>query len=57
MSLSDPIDVYPELAKKDLDVGITDDLSATTVTGILSLIPGHIDHFVHNGYYSVGRNA
>src|ERR1700722_18714815 len=40
MSLNDPIDVHLELAKKDLDVGITDDLSAMTVTGILSLIPG-----------------
>ena len=40
MSLNDPIDVHLELAKKDLDVGITDDLSAMTMTGILSLIPG-----------------
>jgi hypothetical protein len=40
MSLNDPIDVHLELAKKDLDGGITDDLSAMTVAGILSLIPG-----------------
>jgi hypothetical protein len=40
MSLNDPIDVHLELAKRGLDVGITDDLSAMTVTGILSLIPG-----------------
>lgn len=40
MNLNDPIDVHLELAKKDLDVGITDDLSAMSVTGILSLIPG-----------------
>ena len=40
MSLNDPIDVNLELAKKDLDAGITGDLSAMTVAGILSLIPG-----------------
>jgi hypothetical protein len=40
MSLNDPIDVHLELARKGLDVGITDDLSAMTVAGILSLIPG-----------------
>ncbi len=32
MSLNDPIDVHRfTLAKEDLDVGITDDLSAMTV--------------------------
>jgi hypothetical protein len=40
MSLNNPIDVHLELAKKDLDVGITDDLSEMTVTRILSLLPG-----------------
>jgi|ERR1035438_2934780 hypothetical protein len=40
MSLNDPIDAHLELAKKGLDVGITNDLSAMTVAGILSLIPG-----------------
>lgn len=40
MSLSDPIDIHLELAKKDLDIGTTDELSAMTVSGILSLIPG-----------------
>jgi hypothetical protein len=40
MSLNDPIDVHLELAKNDLDGGTTDDLSAMSVAGILSLIPG-----------------
>lgn len=40
MSLNDPIDVHLEHAKKDLDGCITGDLSAMTVAGILSLIPG-----------------
>ena len=40
MSVNDPIDVHLELAKKDLEVGTTDELSAMTVSGILSLIPG-----------------
>lgn len=40
MTLNNPIDAHLELAKRDLDGGITDDLSAMTVAGILSLIPG-----------------
>jgi hypothetical protein len=40
MTLNDPIDVHLEFAKNDLDAGTTDDLSAMTVAGILSLIPG-----------------
>jgi len=40
MSLNDAIDLHLELAKKDLNSGITGDLSAMTVAGILSLVPG-----------------
>jgi len=40
MTLTDPIDVYLELAKKDLGSGITDALAGMTVAGVLSLIPG-----------------
>jgi hypothetical protein len=40
MSLNDPIDAHLEFAKKNVDAGIADDLSAMTVAGILSLIPG-----------------
>ncbi len=40
MSLTDPIDVHLELARKNLERGITDDLAGTTVASVLSLIPG-----------------
>jgi len=40
MSLTDPIDAHLELAKKDLDASITDNLAGVTVAGVLSLIPG-----------------
>ena len=39
MTLNDPIDAHLELAKKNVDAGIADDLSAMTVAGILSLSP------------------
>lgn len=40
MSLTDPIDVHLELAKKDSDSGITNAFAGMTVAGVLSLIPG-----------------
>ena len=40
MSLNDPIDVHLELAKKNLETGISNDLAGMTVASVLSLIPG-----------------